>query len=64
MGHSSNPSQIFLETALSASGGSIADSLGSSDYLIFGTCLVCLLARTDLFEFHDECVTLYIASVT
>ena len=36
VGCSSNPSQIFLETILSASGGSIADKLGSSDYLIFG----------------------------
>lgn len=59
VGHSSNPSQIFLETALSASGGSIADDLGSSDYLIFGTCLVCLLSFTHLFQFHDECVTLH-----
>ena len=64
VGHSSNPSQIFLETALSASGGSIADSPGSSDYLIFGTCLVCILTLTYLFEFRDECVTLYIVSVT
>ena len=38
--YSSNPSQIFLETILSASGGSIADNLTSSDYLVFGTCLV------------------------
>ena len=58
MGHSSNPSQIFLETALSASGGSIADSLGSSDYFIFGTCLVCLLILTHTFEFQEESDTL------
>jgi hypothetical protein len=59
VGHSSNPSQIFLETALSASGGSIADSLGSCDYLVFGTCLVCLLAFTHLFELQEECDTLH-----
>lgn len=40
VGYSTNPSQIFLETILSASGGSIADNLSSSDYLIFGTYLV------------------------
>ena len=40
VGYSTNPSQIFLETILSASGGSIGDDITSSDYLIFGTYLV------------------------
>ena len=36
IGMSSNPSQIFLETVLSAAGGSIADTMQSAEYLIFG----------------------------
>jgi hypothetical protein len=36
IGFSSNPSDIFLSTIISASGGSISDDLASADLMIFG----------------------------
>ena len=50
VGMSTNPSQIFLETILSAAGGSIADTIQGAEYLIFGESNCTVLYCTVLYS--------------
>ena len=58
VGMSTNPSQIFLETILSAAGGSIADTIQGAEYLIFGESNCTVLYCTVLYCTVVHCTVL------